>query len=416
MKSEIGTLHKQVKQTNNLSPRIAWLRDYYFKGVERAWQNDSLSFSTGTPWDVQYNELNYYIVPETYAFFQTFRSSYRQTAQTIPIPENFWNLSIVERRALFNKSVLTEHLPQEILPGDLIAGGRFNLHTSACLTKSEQKAHDALVLGKKGARKAIFDFHYHGFGNCGPTSGHLIPDYALIVRNGFQKRYASIQDRYNELDTTQKAGKRGAQLKAMMTACEIPQKLAEAYAGAAEHLAVKEKDPKRKAELQTMVNNLKRVPWEGAENFWEAVQSLWITHMLVMSDENYPGPGVSFGRIDQFLLPYWETSKKEGMSREFAKDILKCFWIHANTAYDSMIRVGNQGITAGFGQLFSLAGMGKGGSDCTNELTYIFLEVIDEMSPILEPKPNVRLHRKSPEKLVDTVIDMIATSLSGKSG
>jgi len=179
---------------------------------------------------------------------------------------------------------------------------------------------------------------------------------------------------------------------------------------------VKEKDPKRKAELQTMVNNLKRVPWEGAENFWEAVQSLWITHMLVMSDENYPGPGVSFGRIDQFLLPYWETSKKEGMSREFAKDILKCFWIHANTAYDSMIRVGNQGITAGFGQLFSLAGMGKGGSDCTNELTYIFLEVIDEMSPILEPKPNVRLHRKSPEKLVDTVIDMIATSLSGKSG
>jgi len=52
-----------------------------------------------------------------------------------------------------------------------------------------------------------------------------------------------------------------------------------------------------------MAANLGRVPWKPAETFWEAVQSLWLTHMLVMSEENYPGPGVSFGRIDQFLYP-----------------------------------------------------------------------------------------------------------------
>jgi formate C-acetyltransferase len=54
--------------------------------------------------------------------------------------------------------------------------------------------------------------------------------------------------------------------------------------------------------------------------------------------------------------------------------------------------------------------MGAGGKDLTNDLTYAILEVIDEMSPILEPKPNVRLHRGSPEKLLDTVVDMIASS------
>jgi formate C-acetyltransferase len=65
---------------------------------------------------------------------------------------------------------------------------------------------------------------------------------------------------------------------------------------------------------------------------------------------------VSFGRLDQYLLPYWEHSIKNGMDREFGKEILKCFWVHANTAYDAMIRVGgNQGITAGFGQLFNLS-------------------------------------------------------------
>ncbi|NCA66800.1 MAG: hypothetical protein EOM87_01905, partial [Clostridia bacterium] len=86
-------------------------------------------------------------------------------------------------------------------------------------------------------------------------------------------------------------------------------------------------------------------------------------------------------------------------------------FIHCNTAYDSMIRTGtNQGITAGYGQLFNISGCGKDGVDMTNELTYMLLEVIDEMSPLLEPKPNVRLHQNSPEKLLDKVTDMIAVS------
>ncbi|MCP4689588.1 MAG: hypothetical protein GY859_16160, partial [Desulfobacterales bacterium] len=138
-----------------------------------------------------------------------------------------------------------------------------------------------------------------------------------------------------------------------------------------------------------------------------ALQALWLNHMLIMSDENYPGPGVSLGRIDQYLLPYWKHSKENGMEREFAKELLKCFWIHCNTAYDATIRCGNQGITAGYGQLITLSGMGENGEDLTNELTYMILEVIDEMFPILEPKPNVRLHANSPDALLDKCVDMI---------
>ena len=51
------------------------------------------------------------------------------------------------------------------------------------------------------------------------------------------------------------------------------------------------------------------------------------------------------------------------MDREFGKEILKCFWMHCNTAYDAMIRTGgNQGITAGYGQLITLSGIGRGRS------------------------------------------------------
>jgi formate C-acetyltransferase len=54
--------------------------------------------------------------------------------------------------------------------------------------------------------------------------------------------------------------------------------------------------------------------------------------------------------------------------------------------------------------------MGPGAVDLTNDLTYAMLEVIDEMSPILEPKPNVRLHRQTPTELYDKVVEMISTS------
>jgi len=131
--------------------------------------------------------------------------------------------------------------------------------------------------------------------------------------------------------------------------------------------------------------------------------------MLAMAEESYPGPGFSFGRIDQYLWPLYKKDviDEQTVSREQAKDIFSSFMFHCNTAYDAQIRIGNQGITAGFGQLITLSGMGPNGEDLTNDLTYMILEVFDEWAPILEPKPNVRLHRGSPDRLLDTLIEMI---------
>ncbi|MGW8251705.1 MAG: pyruvate formate lyase family protein, partial [Anaerolineales bacterium] len=341
----------------------------------------------------------------------TFRSSFRQIARPVALPDDFWQWSIPERRAWFNKEVMVRYLPKEILPGDLLAGGRFNIQTSACLSKREAKARDRLVYGKKGSRAATIWFHNHGYGNAGATSGHLIPDYGRVVREGWKAISDELDANYLALPAVKQRGKQGAQLRAMRTAAAMPRELAAEYSRLCEHLAKQEPDPSRREEMLQMADNLRRVPWEPAQTFWEAVQSLWLTHMLVMADENYPGPGDSFGRLDQYLYPLWEKSIQAGMDREFGKEILKCFWIHCNTAYDAMIRTGgNQGITAGYGQLLTLSGMGAGGQDMTNDLAYAILEVIDEMSPILEPKPNVRLHRASPDRLLDKVVEMIASS------
>jgi formate C-acetyltransferase len=400
-----------IKTPTNMSSRIQWLRDYYFQGVKRAWNNEYTSWTTGTPWDFQYNELSFYIVPETYSFLQTFRSAFKQMARPVSLHPDFWKWSLPERRAWFNREVMVRYLPKEILPGDLLAGARFNVMTSACLTEKETKKRDSQVYGPSGSRASMLWFHNHGYGNVGATSGHLIPDYGRIIREGWKAVYAELEAAYAALPEADKKSKKGAQLRAMLTAATMPRDLAAEYAKECREAIQTEASSERRQELLQMAENLSRVPWEGAQNFWEAVQSLWLTHMLVMSDENYPGPGDSFGRLDQYLYPLWEKSIREGMEPEFGKEILKCFWMHCNTAYDGMIRTGgNQGITAGYGQLFTISGLGPGGQDMSNELTYILLDVIDEMSPILEPKPNVRLHRGTPDKLLDRVVEMVASS------
>ncbi len=400
----------RIKVPGPLSRRVAWLRDYYFRGTQRPWNNEHTSWTTGTDWDIQFQELTYHIVPEVYTLLPTMVGSYRQSARAVPLHPDFWRWSLVERRAWFVKEVMTRHLPAEVLPGDLLAGARFNIMTSLCLDAHQAKQYEKRVSGKRGVRSQVIAFHEHGYGNAGATSGHLVPDHKRLLEGGWKAVHADLDHRIRCLSAAEQRGPRGQQLRAMLTASTVARDVGQRYAAECRRLAQSESDLGRRQELLAMASNLGIVPWEPPKDFWQAMQALWLNHMLIMSDENYPGPGVSFGRLDQYLLPYWEESKRQGMSREFAKEILGCFWFHCNTAYDAQIRTGNQGITAGFGQLMTLSGLKTDGSDGTNDLTWLFLEVIDEMSPILEPKPNVRLHRDSPEALLDKVVDMIGSS------
>lgn len=396
-----------VKKPRNLTPRVQWLRDYYFLGADRKWNNEYSCFTNGKVWDRCFDELSYHIVPETLTFFQPFTSGIVESAKVVPVSDDFFKKSIIERKAIYEKEIIVNHIPQDMLPGDLLCGAKFNAMYSMCLTKKEGEAREKEIMK---LRKEISFLISHGYGNSGATSGHLIPDYAKILKYGFKEVYRQIEEKYNGLSDKEKKGEKGETLRAMKIASTMPKELAEKYRGKCLEKAGVEKDEKRKAELLRMADNM-CVPWEPASDFWQAIQSLWFTHMLVMFDEKYPGPGVSFGRIDQYLYPYYEKSLKDGMTKDFMKEILGCFWFHCNTVYDAQIRVGcNQGITAGFGQLFNLSGMGKGGVDMTNDLTYLFLDVIEDYSPILEPKPNVRLHKNTPDELLDRLVDMVSES------
>ncbi|MBD3353790.1 MAG: hypothetical protein GF364_20075 [Candidatus Lokiarchaeota archaeon] len=403
----------QIAKPHDLSPRSKSLRDYYFKGLDRKWNNDYMFFTTGTDWDRLWWGGDYYIVPEMYQFIGeaddgVFPSSAKLMGIPIDLPEDFWDKSLPERRMIFFNKMMLNHIPQEIIGNlDLIAGGRFNVQWSKCLTEEEEKE---LFKQDIKNRKEVYKYHRYGFGNVGATAGHLIPDHKTVLEKGFKFIYNKIKQKYDSLSPSDKTSPKGNELRAMMIGAQIPRRLAAKYREECIALRDNTKDENRRHELDIIIKNLEVVPWNPAQTFWQAIQAIWLTHMLIMAEESYPGPGVSFGRFDQILWPYYKKDviDEKTISKDFAKDILGCFWFHCNTVYDAQMCLGrNHGITSAYGQLITLSGCDQNGEDLTNELTYTTLEVIDEWSPILEPKPNIRLHRNSPDKLLQIIVEMI---------
>src|SRR5674536_243132 len=88
------------------------------------------------------------------------------------------------RSTLSSSSAASDVYKRELLPGDLIAGGRFNMMTSMCWTEQETKEVNQLIYGKKGSRAKMKWFHDHGYGNSGATSGHIIPGYEKALNIG----------------------------------------------------------------------------------------------------------------------------------------------------------------------------------------------------------------------------------------
>jgi formate C-acetyltransferase len=381
------------------------LRDEYFSFDDRDYfRNEVRPYGSGTKWDEVWSPYHWGVVPEIYAFFDSFRDSLLAAAETVALPDGFWEEPLVVRRALFFRQVVSDHLPVKILDGELIVGSYFNTALSKSHTRGEAKQWRRQVSAWRREAEVL---NATGIGNCGAIPGHLIPNYPKVLRLGFEGVAAELEaERRKENDR-----EKDDLLRAMLIGCEAAGELADRYADEAELLAEAEADASRRAELAEIARICRKVPRQAAETFHEALQSLWLSHMLVMVAESYPGPGLSPGRVDQYLYPYYESDIAAGrLDREEARELLQCYWVRHNYAYDYQGRIGtNQGMSSGFGQLITLGGSGPDGEDASNDLTWLMLDVIEDMN-MLEPKPNVRLHERTPEDLLGRVAGLVARS------
>ena len=401
--SEVISPERIWRASDKLTPRVRRLREEYYSIEERPYfRNEVMPFTTGTDWDVVWSPVNWGIIPELVPFMGAFSESLRASARVVDLPDGFWERPLVMRKALFFREVCRRHLPVRILEGELIVGGQFNTALSRCLNRREAKKWKKSV--DKWWKRAA-ETNELGIGNAGAVPGHLIPDYPRVLMSGFAGIRAELAEMLAKVDDEAHADF----LRALMECCDAAREIAARYAEEADRLAAVEEDAARAEELREISRICRKVPWEPAETFHEALQALWFTHMLVMAAESYPGAGLSHGRFDQYMLTYYRADLEGGrLTRERAKELLQCYWIKHNYAYDFQCRVmNNQGINSGFGQLITIGGINADGSDASNELTWLILEVIEEMN-MLEPKPNIRLHHGTPEPLLRRVAEMIS--------
>ncbi len=386
-----------------LSPRVQRLRAEYWSFYEREFTNEVRAYTTGTPWDTVYSIWNWTNVPEVSLFQPGFRSYLLAAATPVALPEGFWREPLVVRQALFFREVLRRYLSVRILEGELVVGSCFSTALSRCLDRQEAEARDR---AERAFLKEWQVLNSLGVGNCGAVPGHLVPDYPKALRIGWRGIHAEAQAVL--VDSAANAERRDL-ARAVAICAEAVPLFAERYALEAERLAAVEADPQRRAELAEIARIARKVPWLPAETFPEALQALWTTHMLVMAAESYPGPGISPGRVDQYLYPYYQADLAAGrLTREQAREWLQCWWIRHNYVYDYQGWVGtNQGINSSFGQLITLAGMDAAGNDAANDLTFLMLDVLEELN-LLEPKPNVRIHARTSDRLLGRLMDMLA--------
>ena len=199
------------------------------------------------------------------------------------------------------------------------------------------------------------------------------------------------------------------ELKAMDIVADALIIYARRYAEKLEKMASEEKDEKRKKELEEMARICRWVPAHAPRNFWEALQHYWFVHVGVTYETN-PWDSFNPGRIDQHLYPFYKKDVEEGrLTREKAKELLEAFWLKFN----NQPAVPKVGVTAeesftynDFSKL-NVGGLKKDGSNGVNELSYLVLEVLDEMRT-LQPNTAVLVSDKNPDEFVIRALKVVA--------
>jgi formate C-acetyltransferase len=232
----------------------------------------------------------------------------------------------------------------------------------------------------------------------------------VIYRKGLRDLQADIAESRNRLDffADPEAWDKDQELQAMSIAAEAVIRFAERHAEKARQMSVTERNPVRRAELLRIAEVCSHVPAFAPRDFWEALQAYWFVHLGVITELN-TWDSFSPGRLDQHVFPLYERGLAEGtLTRETARELLECLWVKFNNQ-PAPPKVGvtaaESGTYTDFANINS-GGLKPDGSSGVNELTYLILDVIDDMR-LLQPSSNLQLSKKSPDRFLKRGLEIV---------
>lgn len=225
----------------------------------------------------------------------------------------------------------------------------------------------------------------------------------IIYRKGFADLKKDIEKEIANLDflNDKEAYDKKADLEAMAISCEAMIIFGKRYAELARKMAAETTDEQRKKDLLLIAENCDVVPEHAPKTFHQAIQMYWFVHVGITTELN-TWDAFSPGRLDQHLNPFYERDVEEGrLTREGAQELLECMWVKFNNQ-PAPPKVGitlkESGTYTDFVNL-NTGGIRPDGQDGVNEVSYIILDVMDEMK-LVQPSSNVQISRKTPQKFL----------------
>ena len=240
----------------------------------------------------------------------------------------------------------------------------------------------------------------------------------VIYREGFKDIRLRIQKTIDAIDYFEdnKAVDKVEELKAMLISLDAVSVFVKRHVEKLKQLRKMERDKTRKVELDRMISVSQNIPENKPADFWEALQYYWYVHQGVITELN-PWDSFNPGRLDQHLLSFYQDGLlTKNYTTDEMRELLQAFWIKFNN-HPSPPKTG---ITAKESNTFTdfalinIGGLKADGSNAVNEMSYVLLDVIEEMR-ILQPSSMVQLSKKNPDRFIKRAINVVKTGFGQPS-
>lgn len=243
-------------------------------------------------------------------------------------------------------------------------------------------------------------------GNITSGDAHIAVSYAEVMGKGLKDFERRAIEAEGKLDLTDyKDLKKYYFYEAIRIVIRAVKDFAARYAALAAEKA-EGAEPQRAKELLEMARILNKVPYGRAESFQEAVQSLWLVHLVLQIESN--GHSLSYGRMDQYLYPYYEADLKKGaITEEEACELLTNLWLKTFTI-NKIRSWSHTQFSAGspLYQNVTVGGQTADKKDAVNPLTYMILRSVAQ-TRLPQPNLTVRYHAGLDDKFMNEAIEVV---------
>ena len=233
--------------------------------------------------------------------------------------------------------------------------------------------------------------------------GKMYHEGLLDVKARIEKKIASLDYIYDPEATDKQQ-----ELEAMAISCDAAILFAERHAELAEQMAAKEQSPQRKAELEKIADVCHWVPAHAPRDLWEAIQMYWFVHLGTVTELN-GWDSMNPGHIDQHLFPFYQKGIADGtLTRDKAKELISCLWIKFNNQ-PAPPKVGVTALESGTYNDFTninIGGVDRNGNSATNEISYMILEIQEELHE-LQPGLSIHIAENTPDEFLLAGIKVI---------